>query len=304
MKIRLGYVSISKTIGVTTSHTITYTNYKKEVTNDKLYNIVLKNLDSLEEVLKYNISNNIHFYRMSSAIFPLATHPNVNFDVLNIFKDRLVHIGDIINSSGMRVDIHLDQFCVLNSVSSEVVTSTINIINFYKNMFDTMRIKGLMVIHVGSSVGGKEKGINRFVNSFSLLDSGAQSMIAVENDDKVYNINDVLYLSKLIHIPVVLDYHHHMCNSVDNFSFFDVFNTWDGVPKVHFSSPKNKRDFRAHSDFINVDDFILFIEVLRQVDIDIDVMIEAKEKDFALFKLVRELKYRGYTFIDDTTLFL
>ena len=31
-------------------------------------------------------------------------------------------------------------------------------------------------------------------------------------------------------------------------------------------------------------------------------MIEAKEKDCALFRLVRQLKYMGYTFIDDTTL--
>lgn len=31
-------------------------------------------------------------------------------------------------------------------------------------------------------------------------------------------------------------------------------------------------------------------------------MIEAKEKDNALFKLVRELKYKDYKFIDETTI--
>ena len=154
MVIRFGYVAISKVINITSSHSITYSSYVKDVNNDRLYDVVLKNLDSLIEILNYNISNNIHFYRMSSAIFPLATHPNVNFDVLNVFRDKLIFIGKIINDSNMRVDIHLDQFCVLNSVSSSVVTSSINIINFYKNMFDVMGIDSKMVIHVGSSVGG------------------------------------------------------------------------------------------------------------------------------------------------------
>ena len=39
-----------------------------------------------------------------------------------------------------------------------------------------------------------------------------------------------------------------------------------------------------------------------EYEYDIDIMIEAKAKDEALFKLVRELKYKtNYKFIDDTT---
>ena len=35
---------------------------------------------------------------------------------------------------------------------------------------------------------------------------------------------------------------------------------------------------------------------------DVDVMIEAKAKDDALFRLVRELKYKtNYKFVDETT---
>lgn len=305
MLIRLGYVAISKTLDITSSHTITYTNYQKQNDNKKLESVVNKNLQALEEILMYNIKNNIHFYRMSSAIFPLATHPKVNYDVLNIFKEKLQYIGRLINDNNIRVDIHLDQFCVLNSISDEVVTSTINIINFYKNMFFTMNLKGRMIIHVGSSVGGKEQGINRFISNFKLLDSDAQKMIVIENDDKVYNIKDVLYISNKIHVPVVLDYHHYMCNNEgENIVEYTkkIFETWSDIPKIHFSSPKNKKDFRAHHDYINVQDFIFFIEKIKVINKDFDVMIEAKCKDIALFKLVRELKYNDYKFIDDTTI--
>ena len=55
----------------------------------------------------------------------------------------------------MRVDIHLDQFCVLNSTNKDVVNSTINIIKFYKNMLDTMRLKTYMIMHIGSNAFSK-----------------------------------------------------------------------------------------------------------------------------------------------------
>ena len=63
---------------------------------------------------------------------------------------------------------------------------------------------------------------------------------------------------------------------------------------------KNKKDFRAHNDYINSDDFISFIKSINR---DIDIMLEAKAKDDALFRLIRELKYKtNYTFIDETTI--
>jgi len=305
MKIRLGYVAITKTLDITSSHTITYTNYQKlENRNEKLFEIINKNLDALEEILKYNVRNNIHFYRMSSSIFPLVTHPCVNYDVLSIFESRLINIGSFIKDNNLRVDIHLDHFCILNSINNEVVRSTINIINFYKNMFKTMKLKSKMVIHIGSSVGGKEESINRFINNFKLLDKESQNMLIVENDDKIYNIKDTLYLAKKLKIPMVLDYHHYMCNNEKEnvFDYLDeIFDTWDIAPKIHFSSPKNSREKCAHHDYINVDDFIFFLEHIKNKR-DFDVMIEAKEKDNALFKLVRQLKYKCYKFIDDTIL--
>ena len=84
-----------------------------------------------------------------------------------------------------------------------------------------------------------------------------------------------------------------------DFYLSDIFNTWDGIPKVHFSSSKNKKEFRSHSEYVNCDDFINFINMCNR---DIDVMIEAKGKDDALFRLVREIKYKtDFIFLDDTT---
>ena len=81
--------------------------------------------------------------------------------------------------------------------------------------------------------------------------------------------------------------------------------TWkEQRPKVHFSSPKSKlkKEFRSHHDYIDSDTFIFFIEQIKHLPYDIDIMIEAKAKDEALFRLVRELKYKtSYQFLDETT---
>jgi len=55
MKVRLGYVALSKALDdVTTSSTITYTNYiNKNYNTSKLLEITKNNLDSLYEIIKF-----------------------------------------------------------------------------------------------------------------------------------------------------------------------------------------------------------------------------------------------------------
>lgn len=312
MIIRFGYVAISKILEITSSHTITYTNYEKlykgnpTLAYKKLEEISIKNLNNLIELLNFNIKNNIHFFRITSSIFPLFSHPKINYNYLSKFQEKLKQIGKIVNENNLRVDIHLDQFCVLSSTNKEVVKSTINIIKFYKNMFNIMNIKSHMILHIGSSVCGKQRSITRFINNFNKLDEESKKLIVVENDDKIYNIDDLLYLSDKLEIPIVLDYHHHICNNTNkNIEDYieKIFKTWKNeTPKIHFSSPKNKKEFRSHNDYINVNDFIEFLNKIKNQNQDFDIMIEAKEKDFAMLKLIHQLKYKNYIFIDETTL--
>ena len=310
MKIRLGYACVPVTIDETSSHTLTFTNYKKlgNRANEKLDGVIKSNFDSLEKILKYNIRNDITFFRMTSELIPLVSHPLVKYDFINQYKSYYKKIGDIIKENNLRVDIHPSAYTVLNSVNEEVVTSTINILEFYQKMYKVMDIKSKIVLHVGSKVGGKRLGIKRFIDNFNKLDKDLQKLIVVENDDKSYNIRNVLSLCEKLNIPMVLDYHHFKLNKnnekIENY-IERIFNTWkDEVPKIHFSSPKDKKNKRSHNDCINVDDFIDFIEKIKFTKRDFDVMIEAKKKDEALFKLIRELKYKTDYKIEKNTLFL
>ena len=306
MRVRLGYACISNAVVETSSSPYTYSEYLEKRNLDKLDSVVVSNLDGLEKIILYNIKNNIHFYRMSSKIIPLATKDDVCFDYIDKYKDIYDRIGKLINDSGMRVDFHPDQFCVLNSTNKDVVENSVKILEYHYNLLECLDIKNkILVLHVGSSVFGKDNSIKRFINNYNKLPNHLKEVIAVENDDKVFSISDVILLSDKLNIPVVLDYHHHKCNS-GVLDMRKIFDSWKGmVPKLHFSTSKSSKDFRSHSDYIDSDDFIKFIEMIKEYDTDVDIMIEAKAKDDALFRLVRELKYKtDYRFVDDTTFYV
>lgn len=311
MKVRLGYVALSKALDdVTTSSTITYTNYiNKNYNTSKLLEITKNNLDSLYEIIKYNVKNNFHFYRLTSKLVPLATHDKVDFDYTTPLLDEYKKIGKLINDNNIRVDTHPDQYAVLNSMDSKIVKNTVEILEYHYKIMDAIGIKDkIIILHVGSSACGKKASITRFINNFNKLPDHIKKCIAVENDDKVYNIKDVLELCHKINVPMVLDYHHFICNNEKediNDYLKEIIDTWNGkLPKMHFSSPKSKlkKEFRSHSDYINKECFIKFINILKKQDKDIDIMLEAKAKDDAVSRLVRYLKYKtNYKFLDETT---
>ena len=308
MLVRLGYACICTTLeGVTTSSSYSYTNFNKNNDYEKLDKVIISNLEDLIKILIFNKKNNIHFYRLSSNLIPLATHNKVIFDYIDKYKNYYDKISNIINNSNMRVDMHPSTYCILNSVKKEVVDNTIEILKYHYNLLDAMGIDNkIIIIHVGSNTFGKEKSLTRFINNFNKLPEYLKQVIAIENDDKVFTIDDCLYLARKLNIKVVLDYHHFLCNNIgkniDNY-LEEIFATWkDMRPKIHFSSPRSKKDYRYHHDCIDASSFIDFLSIINRYARNIDIMLEAKAKDESLFRLVRELKYKtNYKFLDETS---
>lgn len=308
MKIRLGYVALPVSIPVTSSKTITLTTYKKlgkKKGEEKRTKILEENLNNFLEILKYNESNEIHFYRMSSHLVPLLTYPDSYDNILKKYRDELKNIGIYINNHGMRVDMHPDQYLVLNSIHSNIVDSTIMSLNYYDTLMNYLNMQTNIILHIGSGQEGKSQSMKRFEAGFYRLKKSIQNKIALENDDRIFNIRNTLSLAKKIHVPMVLDYHHFLVNRnnerIEDY-IVDIFSTWKTTPKIHFSSPKSKKEKRSHHDYIDSNTFIDFLEKVKFCGIDFDVMIEAKQKEEALFRLVRELKYKtNYEFLDATT---
>ena len=317
MRVRLGYVAISKALGkkVTSSSTVTFTNYNKiTLPNkklEKLKSVAASNLRDLETIIRYNIENNIHFYRITSALIPLVTHPEVGYwGHREFLKKDFEYVGKLINDSKMRVDTHPDEFNVINSINPKVVENTkINLVRQAEWFEDFKYNLGKMVIHVGGATNGKEAGLERFITNFDNFPTEVKSRIIIENDDKTYTAQETLNLCNELSLPMVLDIHHHNCNN-NGENIYElipqIFLTWKNEklpPKLHFSSPREGEKDRKHSDFINAKDFVIFLENIKHFNTDIDIMLECKEKDLALFRLADDIKKLNpkYKWLDKST---
>lgn len=316
MRISLGYVAIALNLpNTTTSSSVTYTNYQKLFTKEeklnKLKKVTLSNLDNLYKILQYNIKHQIHFYRITSALVPLATHPEVkDWDYRIIFKRDFERLGSLIRDNNIRVDTHPDEFNVINSIKEEVVLNTkINLLSHVQLFEDLSYPTGKMVLHIGSAQGGIEEAAKRFINNIRSFPSKITEKLMLENDDKTFTAAEVLSICKEINTPMVLDVHHHLCNNhgenLDTM-LFDIFSTWDNQPippKIHFSTPRETEKDRKHADNINAEDFCDFVELTKSVKKDYYVMIEAKKKDQALFQLANDIKAirPNWKWIDNST---
>lgn len=316
MIIRLGYVAIALNLGkVTSSSTLTYTRYLKLNKEDrlkKLKEVTYSNIEALEKILRYNIDNSIHFYRMTSNFIPLATHPDVMWDYLKYFKKDLEYIGKLIKDNNLSVDAHPDQFNVINSDRENVVENTLRTLNMQVDLFEAMNYEqGKLVIHIGGAEGGKDIALDRFINNLKNFPKRITDRLILENDDKTFNAKEVLQICEKTNLPMVFDIHHHNCNNCEEdikSLLPQIFKTWEDeelVPKIHFSSPREFEKDRKHADYIDANRFLEFIYKAKEsVNKDFDIMIEAKKKDIALNILVKDLKKltKDIKFIDSATL--
>ena len=119
--VRLGYVAMSMEFqNASPSKTMTFTQFEKnkdrEAAISKLERIALDNLENTLRLLKHNAACDIHFYRLTSRLIPLANHEELlDWDYIKPLKEMLHEVGEFTKKNDMRIDFHPDHFVVLNS---------------------------------------------------------------------------------------------------------------------------------------------------------------------------------------------
>ena len=304
MIFRLGYVAMAISLEkCSPSGTVTYAVYSRlagsEAKSIRLDRVAKLNLENTHRILKYNRAMNIEVYRLTSKLIPLATHSELaGWDYAGRFGDQLRQIGDYIKANNFRISAHPDHFTILNPVKEEVLRASLNDLDYHVRLYEAMGLedyKYKLVLHVGGLYGDKYGSIERFKENYIKLPDRIRRRIIIENDDKSFTAADVLELCKELNAPMVLDVHHHKCvNNGEEIKDLlpEIFETWSREvipPKIHFSSPKSEKEFRSHADFINYNDFMDFINIAKNINRDIDIMLEAKMKDMALLELAGKL---------------
>lgn len=318
--IRLGYVAMSVHLpNSSPSHTMTYTYFQKladrEAAINKLASIAKKNLHNCLRLLRYNLEHDISFFRFSSKLLPLGTHEVLDdIDIYEPLAEEFIAIRTFLQENpNVRVDFHPDHFVILNSPKGEVLQQSIKTLRMHEEI---LRQFGLdpthrCVLHVGGKYGDKEKALEQFIHNWGFVPQSIQSMMILENDDKTFTVADTLYLCEKLGVPLVFDLHHHEANN-DGASWEKYWEricaTWKDSPlpmKMHISSPRSETNFRAHADYIDPVPLQYFFERIKGTVPQVDVMIEAKKKDEALFQLVRDLKEQAqYEWIDGASFYI
>ena len=301
MRIRFGYVANAMGLwNASPSSTVTFTRYSslpKDSRLEKLHLTTARNLYNTKRILHYNIGNEIELYRFSSSLVPLATHPEVMWDFITPFKSEWEDLGHLVNQFNLRPSFHPNQFTLFTSPKQEVTQNALKDMEYHFSMLQAMNAleRGLINIHIGGAYGDKKATLKRFHQNLKLVPQKIKEVMTLENDDKTYNVEETLLACEKEGIPMILDYHHYMANKdgIELIHYLPrIFNTWESrqmVPKVHLSSPKSEKEYRSHANFVSADFVLPFFKLAKEIDRDFDVMIEAKQKDLSMFRLIEDL---------------
>lgn len=264
------------------------------------YELAKKNLNDLATIFKWNHDNNIFLYRMSSEMFPFATHPDFykNYDI-EIFREQLIELGNLAREYKQTITFHPGQYNQLTSLRESVIEKSIIDIDFHAKILDMMSVDqdGVIVIHGGGKAGGKNAALDRFRESFKRLSPSSQRRLVLENCEMAYAIEDLLPISEELNIPIVIDYHHHNINpGTENLEQLTekVLRVWkrrDITPLFHLSESRTGvlitdtiTARRAHSNYIEIlPEALLKILEIQRINLD----IEAKMKEQAVLKLFK-----------------
>lgn len=318
MIVRFGYVAMSTVVkNASPSRTMTYKTFSSLTDRDaavrRLESIAAENLHNTLRLLRHNTAHDIRVYRFSSKLIPLATHEALkDWNPFGDLREPFAEIGDFVKRNGLRVSFHPDHFTVFSTPRPEVLRNSVRDLEYHVDMFEAMGLDGRAKnnIHVGGAYGDKPSAAERFKTQVAALPDRLKRHLTLENDDKTFNAPETLAVCEALGLPMVLDLHHQWVNNEGEDAadlWPRVLRTWTSPlaqadspandplpPKIHASSPKSERDPRGHADHVLAGPLLDFLRKIAGVTDRVDVMLEAKLKDGALFALMEDLaRFQG-----------
>ena len=293
--IRIGYACINTKLDAPNR-----TCRLKNATPEKILELAAANVEALQPILDWNAAQGIELFRITSDLIPFGSHPINTVPWWRILKSQFARLGDFIASKGLRVSMHPGQFTILNSPRREVVANSVKELEYHTAVLDALGVDSShkIVIHLGGVYGDKVESLSRFVENCKRLNSRIRARLVIENDERCYTVDDVLGASRAIGVPVVFDVFHHIWNpALEALPVRLIIGlaakTWrkrDGRVKIHYSNQWPGGPAGAHSRSINVGKFLRFYDTIH--DLDLDIMLEVKDKEQSVLKLFRALNAR------------
>ncbi|MEX2515092.1 MAG: UV DNA damage repair endonuclease UvsE [Candidatus Paceibacterota bacterium] len=280
---KIGYPCIHDAFDCRPSRTFRLANYSQEYLIEKISG----NLDCLEKILLWNVEHDLLFFRITSDLIPFGSHPVHDFDFATYFRDKFTTLREIISASDMRISMHPGQYTLLNAKDEEVVGRAVADLEYHADVLDALGLDGRhkIQIHVGGVYGDKPAAMERFISQYQKLPERIQDRLVIENDDVSYSVADCLEIHKEIGIPIIFDNLHHAClheGEDEKAALQEVAETWkkeDGIPMIDYSDQEPEERKGKHRTHIDVNHFREFLRTIRETRLDVDIMLEIKDKE-------------------------
>lgn len=287
----LGYACICLSVDVSCNHGTILRN----ATPERLEALIAQNLAALRDIFAFNEANGVRLFRLSSDIIPFGGHPVNALAWWRTHADTLAQLGAMLRRSGTRVSMHPGQYTLLSSPRADVTENAVRDLTWHARLLDALGVgpEGKLVTHGGGGYGDKPAALARWAERYAALPEAIRRRLVVENDERVFSVDDLLPLAQRTGVPIVVDTLHHRINPGTR-SLGDAlaaaFETWgaaDGPPKTHFSSQDPAKKPGAHAEYADPAEFAAFLAVAPPQPFD--CMLEAKAKDRALLRLRDQL---------------
>jgi UV DNA damage endonuclease len=270
--------------------------------------IGLANARDVIKMLRWNHKYGIKFLRLSSEMFPFASHEEYGYKLAPFASETLAEVGKVVAELGHRVTTHPGQFTQLGSPRKSVIDNALRDLSFHNEMLSLLKLPeqenrdAVMILHLGGVFGDKVATLDRFRENYKALPQSVKNRLVLENDDVSWSVHELLPVCEELNIPMVLDYHHHNIifdkeqireGTKDICDLYPrIKATWDkkGIKqKMHYSEPTpaaiTGSQRRKHNPRV---------ATLPPCADDMDLMIEAKDKEQAVFELMKTFKLPGY----------
>jgi UV DNA damage endonuclease len=270
-------------------------------------------IEYLHAIFDYLDAADIRMYRISSDIAPYVTHPDMPqfHDQIAECEEELADLGATAGGFDLRLSMHPSQYIVLNSPESRIAEAAVRDFVYHAAFLDGLGVSddAKIVTHVGGVYGDRPAAMRRWIDAYRTLPEAVRRRLVLENDDVSYPVRDILAIHAETGVPLVFDNLHHAVLNPARMPEAEALHhclaTWpaDQMPKIHYSSQRTAdrevvrthrvtgartASFQApksgqHEDDIHAAEFLAFLAAAR--DLRFDVMLEAKNKDLALFSL-------------------
>lgn len=284
---KLGYPCINWSLPYRANRTFRLTSY----TPERFRETVRQNLEGLQKLFEWNVQKGFLYFRIGSEIIPFASHPICQINWQREFAQELRVLGQYIEINNLRIAMHPDQFVLINSPKGRIVQNSIAELKYHADLLEAMNLDqtAKLQIHVGGVYGDKGESMKRFVKEYHKLPEKIKKRLVIENDDRLYCLQDCLEINKQTGIPILFDiFHHGIFNQGETLkeALSAAIKTWktqDGILLVDYSSQELNARKGKHAQTIDLEDFK---KVMRETaGFDFDLMLEIKDKEKSALKI-------------------